>query len=605
MNFDEWLAKANAQEAAAKGASEKPFKSAAPASAGDTTAAVERALQAVEAQAADITGNYAQWRDLGFALAAEFGEAGRDYYHRLSRFHPEYSHKTCDQQFTYCLRSNGSGIGIGTFFHYVKQVAPKALQPSWGPPPEELPTEILREAPEAFAATAEEAAGRELSETMPTFPDSVYRNLPSYLQRVVAPAKSPEEKDLLLLGAVTALSACFPKLYGIYDDMKVFSNINLFVTAPASAGKGRLNLCKLLVLPIHRKLREQAKLLKIQHAAEMAEFNSSPNKDTREKPAKPPERLLFIPANNSSTGAFQLLSDNDGHGLIFETEGDTLSLAFKTDYGNFSDGFRKAFHHETISYYRRTDREYVDIEAPCLSTVLAGTPKQVTSLIPDAENGLFSRFLFYQMNLNPKWKNVFARSSEEGIDTYYLQLGHEFLDLHNSLVAQGPMRVSLSQSQEKRFNDYFESTQEKYMELQPEGYTASVRRMGLICFRIAMVFSALRIIEDGKLSRERQCTDADFNCALGMVAVLIRHSSKVFSQLPEDVPLVKKANKKEKFLEALPAEFNRKDYLTAAERLAIAEKTAQNYITSFLKVGLISKSHYNHYVNNTKEEKRE
>src|SRR5690554_8197541 len=86
--------------------------------------------------------------------------------------------------------------------------------------------------------------------------------------------------------------------------------------------------------------------------------------------------MLFIPANNSSTGAYQLLGDSDGRGLIFETEGDTLAHAFKSDYGNYSDGFRKAFHHETISYYRRTDREFVDIESPCLSTVLSGTPKQ-------------------------------------------------------------------------------------------------------------------------------------------------------------------------------------------------------------------------------------
>ena len=55
--------------------------------------------------------------------------------------------------------------------------------------------------------------------------------------------------------------------------------------------------------------------------------------------------MLIIPANNSSTGLFLNLNDNQGVGLLFETEGDTLAQTFKSEHGNYSDGFRKAFHH--------------------------------------------------------------------------------------------------------------------------------------------------------------------------------------------------------------------------------------------------------------------
>lgn len=84
--------------------------------------------------------------------------------------------------------------------------------------------------------------------------------------------------------------------------------------------------------------------------------------------------MLFIPANSSAKGTFELLFQNEGSGLIFETEGDTLAQTFKSEHGNYSDGFRNAFHHETISYYRRTDSEYVEIPSPRISTVLTGTP---------------------------------------------------------------------------------------------------------------------------------------------------------------------------------------------------------------------------------------
>uniref|UniRef100_UPI001CF87561 DUF3987 domain-containing protein n=1 Tax=Penaeicola halotolerans TaxID=2793196 RepID=UPI001CF87561 len=90
----------------------------------------------------------------------------------------------------------------------------------------------------------------------------------------------------------------------------------------------------------------------------------------------------------------------------------------------YSEGLTRAFHHETIPYYRRTDREFVDIESPCLSTVLTGTPKQVSALIPNAENGLFSRFIFFFMNVRPVWKNVFASQTDNGLGDYFDALGN-------------------------------------------------------------------------------------------------------------------------------------------------------------------------------------
>ncbi len=85
------------------------------------------------------------------------------------------------------------------------------------------------------------------------------------------------------------------------------------------------------------------------------------DKTDMERPQEPPLRMLIIPANNSATGLFQILNDNKGIGLIFETEGDTLAQTFKSEHGNYSDGFRKAFHHEIISYNRRKDREFVPL----------------------------------------------------------------------------------------------------------------------------------------------------------------------------------------------------------------------------------------------------
>ncbi|MBN2747844.1 MAG: PriCT-2 domain-containing protein, partial [Bacteroidales bacterium] len=62
-------------------------------------------LSRIEASQTDITASYSDWRDIGFALADEFGENGRNYFHRISRFYPDYSQSTCDKQFDACLKS--------------------------------------------------------------------------------------------------------------------------------------------------------------------------------------------------------------------------------------------------------------------------------------------------------------------------------------------------------------------------------------------------------------------------------------------------------------------------------------------------------------------
>jgi len=537
---------------------------------------IETYITAIEQSGTDITAGYATWRDVGFALAEEYGETGRDYYQRVSKNYSGYDSEECDLQFNNCLQSKGHGITIATFYHYAHQSGIKMKKEK----------EIVPQ-PAALEVSKEE---------MPTFSDSLYDTLPEFLKKVVEPSSSNEERDIMLLGTLTAFSACFPNLYGIYDQSKVYSNLFLFVTAPASAGKGKLNQVKQLVTPIHKLHREQAMTLKEKFDSETAAYNMKKGKNNDlEKPIKPPERMLFIPANNSVTGVYQLLGDNEGRGLMFETEGDTLAQAFKSDYGNYSDGFRKAFHHETISYYRRTDREYVDIERPCLSTVLSGTPKQIATLVPNAENGLFSRFMFYYMNIKPVWKDVFAKRDGIGLEEHYERLGKEFLNLYKTLENNPPIEVTLSEEQKERFNTFFAALQTKYINLQPEEYIATVRRLGLIAFRMAMLFTALRIMEDGDVNQTKECEDVDFDNALAMVKVLVKHSSKIFNDLPIEPKKQKRMNKKERFLETLPDEFTRQVYLSKADELAIPHKTAEGYITGFVKSVLIHRDSHGKY----------
>lgn len=435
-------------------------------------------------------------------------------------------------------------------------------------------------------------------EQMPTLPDAVFDTIPEFLKHITQVATTKEERDILLLGSLVTLSVAFPKLIGKYGDNPVNTNLFIFISAKASAGKGILIHCRKLVEPIHLALRNQAKIMKQQFEVDIQEYNANKGKDANtEKPQKPPQKMLFIPANNSATGFLEILGDSDKRGLIFETEGDTLAKAFKSDYGDFSDGFRNAFQHEPISYYRRTDKEYVEIDRPCLSALLSGTPKQITTLIPNAENGLFSRFMFYVMNMKLIWKDVFASKTENGLDVHFEKLGNDFYSLYQTLQANPNVHFSLTPSQQLQFNQFFEKMQTLYVNIQEEEIISSVRRLGLIAYRIMMIFSALRIMEDGEITTNMYCNDTDFQNTLNMITTLVKHSSYVYSQIAQETHKPKPKHKKEQFLETLPYHFNRQTYVATALSLGITDKSAQRYIKEFKDADIIQYDGHDQYTN--------
>ena len=568
---------------------------------------IETITRRIESTATDIAPNYADWRDLGFALADALGESGRSYYHRLSCFYPQYNQTETDKQYNSCLKAHGHGVTIKTLYHLAKTAGvdiskyPNCQNGNLETLEISAKTKRTQEKSKSFSNVPKSSVEntellQENTEKTPTFPEIIYNNLPDFLLQVTAKATSAEDKDLLLLGSLVVISACLPNVFGNYDERRVYPNLFLFLTASASAGKGRLTLCRKLVYPIHKALRERYKVLYDTYKQEKAMYNSA-KKDqfTADEPQEPPMLALLMPANSSATAFFQILNDNNGAGLMFETEGDTLAQTFKSEHGNFSDGFRKAFHHETISYLRRKDREFVELENPRLSALLSGTPKQVSALIPNAENGLFSRFIFYFMNIKPVWKDVFANSGDQTLDLYFKDLGEYFHCFHNQLKQQQEMRFSLTVLQQEQFNAYFAQAQIQFLALYGDDYIATVRRLGLITFRIAMIFTVLRLMESQHFTTLLICTDTDFNTALEMVKVLVQHAATVFDALPAEQETPTTNNPRMALFQSLPPQFDKQTYSSLAAQLQIPESTANKWLMKFVSSNLVTKQAHGNY----------
>ena len=561
---------------------------------------IEIITQRIEARCLDITSGYDNWRDIAFALSEELGEAGRDYFHRISRFNSDYDHADADKQYDRCLKAHGSGVTIKTFFQKAKEAG---IPISTGTK-SAISAESAKSTSHRTAEIAEIAETAEIEQDieLPSFTSEVADTLPDFLKRIVSIGNSEADSDILLLGTLTVLSACMPHIRGVYDRRTVYPNIFLFVTARASSGKGRLNLCRHLVEPIHDRLREinEAEVMDYKHR--LAEYNAAGKKKVdMEKPEEPPMRMLFIPANSSATAVYQVLNDNGGEGLMFETEGDTLANTFGSDYGNYSDGFRKAFHHETISYIRRKDREYVNIKQPKLSTLLTGTPRQILNLISDAENGLFSRFAFYYLDTKLVWNNVFANSGNKTLEDYFQTLGKEYQDFFNILKECNDITFYFTAQQESDFNATFDQWQQDYVETCGEEFIATVRRLGVIMFRIAMCLSALRIMEDGNFEDTLRCLDEDYHTAKTIANVLIQHDARVFHTLanttaaPKTASAAQRQSIHNKFFEALSDDFDRKTYTELATQMGLNPKSMDRVIRKWCEEGKLENIAHGRY----------
>ena len=564
---------------------------------------------AVEASGIDITPTYSDWLSIAFALVSELGEDGRSIFQRLSRFNPHYEYEETDRQYSHCLNDGSREITIASLFHIAHLHGVR-----W-----EQPRAPQKPSPKSSSSHSQFEDGEDLrmskSVKIGTFSQTVREQLPDILKRVVADSVSDVDADLLILGSLTVFSACLPNVYGVYDRREVFSNLFLYVTARASAGKGRLSLCRHLVAPIHRELREQYRKSMEKYKQDQLQYVLNKKKGEATEPQEPPFLTLFIPANSTATVVYQTLSQNDGVGLLFETEGDTLANAFNSDLGNYSDGFRKAFHHETISYLRKKDREYVEITKPKFSAILSGTPQQVFNLIPSAENGLFSRFIFYVMPTEIVWHDMFSADSDTTADDLFKEIGRDFCQFHKMLSAQY-IRFTLTTDQQRKFNAFFTQTQEEYAALFGDDIIASVRRLGLILFRFAMILTVLRQMDDGafplpsgNVEGHRPesilvCADADFATALAMVKVLLQHSAAVFQTLPRHDFYKPRGHRntndrRQAFFAALPDVFDRAAYLKAAASLSVSEKTAERYISDLCKAGLLEHPAIDNYKKKT------
>ena len=97
-----------------------PYKTIATGSK-TTREQVEALIQHIEAHRIDITADYNDWIKIGFALCTEFGESGREYFHRISQFYVDYNFVDVNKNYDKLLVDNRGSISIKSLFYIFKK----------------------------------------------------------------------------------------------------------------------------------------------------------------------------------------------------------------------------------------------------------------------------------------------------------------------------------------------------------------------------------------------------------------------------------------------------------------------------------------------------
>ena len=442
--------------------------------------------------------------------------------------------------------------------------------------------------------------GEELRKNTPCIPDSVYENIPKLLREFQLDDNSRRERDVLLLSALTALSAIMPHTSGVYNHRLFTPHLYTICLAPAGSGKATAQWGEKLLQTVNAHiLREseslQDKYMEEHQAWQNAKARQKKSAETAEdEPGKEPEepafKCLVIPATTSNTRMQMQLRDNGSLGaIIFDTEAQTLRNATQLDCGNLDDMFCKAFGHETISSsYKANGMRPIVIRRPSLAMFLTGTPEQLALFLMNPGNGLPSRFLFYTFRDLPKWKEM--GTDEYDMDEYFEHYSETAYELY-LFCLQYPLRFSFTHSQWQHLNKVYGKMLAEVVSENDDDLQAVVKRYAFITMRIAMILGRVEQFEHRDTTLQYTCSDVFFETALSIVLCCYQHSRLLFASLPHQQRYaLKDPNEKRLFFEELPQLFTTEDVRNLTANHTFSLKTAMRYISQLigLKVNKIA-----------------
>lgn len=181
------------------------------------------------------------------------------------------------------------------------------------------------------------------------------------------------------------------------------------------------------------------------------------------------------------------------------------------------------------------------------------------------------------------WQDPSPKSHTIVYNDHFDALADEVLRIIGCLE-QCPTDIQLQPEQWEILNTTFTQILSEVTIFTSEEASGIVYRLGLILFRLCMIFTALRKVENGEMTETVFCSNEDFNTALLIAQTYLQHSLLMFNNLPRQSEYVnfQGGDSKRRFFEALPTEFSRREATALGAQFKLGARTVDELLKTAL-----------------------
>ena len=449
-----------------------------------------------------------------------------------------------------------------------------------------------------------------------------FDRLPPLLADMLAHYTDPSMRAQQLLVMLTLMSTVTIHCRVPHDNRQYGTALMALIFGSPASGKGRMTELLPMVQGIDRKVRAEsrrairraerqleAQRLKRQRMGRSRDMGDADIERAvmNEEEVEVPHPRCHVLADNITVPAMlQYLKGGEPHApLLTASELLTLVQQAKTDFGNLRDLLLRAFHEEPMSYAIKTGHESIYLEHVRLGVLLSGTYDSLRQFMPTVNDGLPSRFLFYETPCATAWRTPMTPDESHCFNSTLRHTASVMESLHGTLSryddshSSTPLpTLTLTALQEEHLDRAFSRMNDWYL-----GYTASeeilsaVRRRIIDAKRIILLLSLLRSYAACESWGEVLATpqivadDDDIDTTLTLIDYLMRHSVSAFRLIqprradddhPEELtPMI--------HLDMLPPTFTTAEAVEVGKSGGLSESATKRRIRNWANSKFISK----------------
>ena len=389
-----------------------------------------------------------------------------------------------------------------------------------------VPNSVPLQIDERSVENLDEVAADTDANYTPAFSADILEAMPKVFKKLIDlyGYNEPYASTMMALGQIATVSAVLPNVCANIDRKRYYPNLGLFVAGAPASGKGAIQNCRGLIEQIDEQIYKE-----YLDAKASGEQNA-------------PMRSLIFPGNSTNAAFIDMLEQNGGKGLMFESETKVLtSMLRNSEYGLNRETLLQLLEHEMVSIARVKDRTLIRIQEPQLSMVLTGVEGDVLDFLGKDGNGsgLVSRLLFFMLKPKERVYHPWVDDDDDdmSLDELLQEETAKITELHAVLSSrETPLKVKFSKGEKDLMNDWVETMLENEILTYylGEEFSSVILRMKTNICRVAMVIALMRYVDKDDIAclgvqSSVAVSQEDFELAMAIGDVLFKHAQYVFA----------------------------------------------------------------------------